>query len=107
MLIDRCPSCFDSLYGPDRCVHRQRYLDAEEYIISRGVKIAHIDYESWAWAAGRSGKYGHDRYIEISSVAYKLYGWDVMNSILVHEFANCDLFNDGISEGLSREVNLE
>jgi hypothetical protein len=90
MFVAKC--CFEPLYGPDRCPHRQRYLDAEAYIISRSIRIDHPDYAWWDWKAGRSGKYGYDRYIEISSVAYKLYGWDVMTSVLVHEFGHCDLY---------------
>jgi len=105
MSVGKC--CFEPLYGPDRCLHRQRYLDAEAYIISRNIRIYHVDYSWWAWRAARAGKYEYDRYIEISSVAYKIYGWDAMTSVLVHEFGHCDLFNEGIGEGSSPEENLE
>ncbi len=104
ILVDKC--CFEPLDAPDRCPHRQRYLDAEEYIKSRGIRITRPDYPWWVWKAGRSQKYGHDRYIEISSVAYKIYGWDVMTSVLIHEFGHCDLFNEGIGEGSSPEEKL-
>src|ERR1035438_8447526 len=103
MLVAKC--CFEPLYAPDRCLHRQRYLDAEGYIISRSITISHPDYHWWAWKAGRSQKYGHDRYIEISSMAYSIYGWDVMTSVLIHEFGHCSLFNDGIGEGSTLEEN--
>jgi hypothetical protein len=105
LLVHKC--CFEPLYAPDRCSHRQRYLDAEEYIISRGIKLTHPDYDWWAWKAARSLKYGHDRIVEISSVAYKIYGWDVMTSVLIHEYGHCDLFTEGIGEGSSREEDLE
>jgi hypothetical protein len=98
-LAVKCRSCFEPLYAPDRCGHRQRYLDALGYVTSKGIKINQPDYEWWAWKAARSGKTGFDRYIEISSVGFTLYGWDVMTSVLIHEFGHCDLFNEGISEG--------
>ena len=44
-----------------------------------------------------------DRYIEISSVGFTLYGWDVMTSVLIHDFGHYDLFNQGISEGSTRD----
>jgi len=102
-----CPSCFLPLYGPDPCIHRKRYLAALEFVISKGIKVYPVDYEWWAWKAARSQKYGFDRIIEISSVAYKIYGWDVMTSVLIHEFGHCDLFNEGIAEGSSMEENLK
>jgi hypothetical protein len=30
------------------CIHRKRYRAAMEFIISRGVKIVHVEYEWWA-----------------------------------------------------------
>jgi hypothetical protein len=101
-----CAPCFEPLYAPDRCVHRQRYLDATTYVISRGIRVYSVDYEWWAWQGGRSGK-NDIRFIEISSVAYKLYGWDVMTSVLVHEFGHCDLFNEGIGQGSTAEEKLK
>ena len=38
------------------------------------------------------------RYIRISSIGYIHYGWDVMTSVLIHEFGHCDLFLEGIAE---------
>ena len=102
-----CSSCFEPLYAPDACAHRRRYLAALEFVISQGVKVYPVDYEWWAWHAARSQKYGYDRMIEISSVAYKIYGWDVMTSVLIHEFGHCDLFNEGIAEGSSPEENFQ
>jgi hypothetical protein len=105
--IEITSCCLGPLYAPDRCLHRQRFLDAEEYVISKGIRISHPDHEFFAWKAGRSGKYGHDRYIELSSAAYKIFGWDVMASVLTHEFGHCDLFLEGIGEGSTDEENLE
>lgn len=101
-----CPSCFEPIYAPNFCIHRQRYLDALEFVISQAVKVVPVDYEWWAWRAARSQKTEFDRFIEISSVTYRIYGWDVMTSVLIHEFGHCDLFNEGISEGSSSEENL-
>jgi hypothetical protein len=35
------------------------------------------------------------------------YGWDVMTSILIHEFGHCALFKQGIGQGSSWEASLE
>ena len=55
--------------------------------------------------------YGVARYIRISSIGYTYYGWDVMTSVLIHEFGHCDLFLEGIAEreGMSwdKKVDLE
>jgi hypothetical protein len=107
VLISKCPSCFEPLHSPNRCDHRQRYLDVAAYVTSQGIRISNHDYEWWAWKAADSQKDGHDRYIRISSVAYEIYGWDVMTSILIHEFGHCALFNEGIGAGSSSEENLE
>jgi hypothetical protein len=103
---DSCRSCFEPLHESKMCIHRRQYLDATTYVISQGVRVYAVDYEWWAWRAGRSQKYGHDRLIEISSIAYRLYGWDAMTSVLIHEFGHCVLFNEGTGEGSSAEENL-
>jgi len=43
----------------------------------------------------------------MSSVAYKIYGWDVMTSVLIHELGHCVLFDQGVGEGSTWEENLE
>ena len=97
--------CLEPLDASDPCPHRQRFLHAKEYIISTAIRISFCDYHWWAWRGART--LGHDRRIEISSVAYEIYGWDVMTSKLIHEFGHCDLFNDGIGEGSSSEEKLD
>jgi hypothetical protein len=76
-------------------------------VISRGIRVTYHDYEWWAWKGADSLKHGLDRYVRISSVAYKIYGWDVMSSILIHEFGHCLLFEEGVGEGSSPEEDLE
>ncbi|HEY3443600.1 MAG TPA: hypothetical protein VGK29_22775 [Paludibaculum sp.] len=71
------------------------------------MKVEPVDYEWWDWKAARSHKYGHDKIIEISSLAYRIYGWDVMTSVLIHEFGHCDLFNEGVCEGGSSDESLK
>jgi hypothetical protein len=107
MRIDNCPSCFVPLYGENPCIHRQRYLATLEYVISQGIVIEQPDREDFAWKPADSFLDGSTRYIRISSVGYKHYGWNVMTSILIHEFGHCALFSEGIGEGASWEENLE
>lgn len=95
----RCRSCFEPLHEANPCAHRSHYLETESYVISQGIRVEHPTREDFAWKAGDSFKDGHTRYIRISAFAYQLYGWDVMTSVLIHEFGHCELFNEGIEGG--------
>jgi hypothetical protein len=107
MLIDDCPSCFAPLYSENPCVHRQRYLATLEYVISQGIVVEQPDRNDFAWKPADSFLDGHTRYIRISSVGFRQYGWDVMTSVLIHEFGHCALFLEGIGEGASWSEKLE
>jgi hypothetical protein len=107
MLANGCASCFALLYDENPCVHRKRYLATLEYVISQGIVVEQPDRDDFAWKPADSFLYEQTRYIRISSVGYKHYGWDVMNSVLIHEFGHCVLFAEGIGEGTSWEDNLE
>jgi len=95
------------LYGENPCVHRQRYLATLEYVISKGIVVEQPDRDDFAWKPADSFLHENTRYIRISSVGYKHYGWDVMTSVLIHEFGHCALFAEGIGEGASWEKDLE
>jgi hypothetical protein len=103
----KCASCFKPLDAFDRCVHRQRFLDALEYIKSRGILVTWQDRKWWEWKGADSDFYRSTRRIRVSIGAYRLYGWDAMTSILIHEFGHCDLFNEGIGYGSSWEEKLK
>jgi hypothetical protein len=107
MLADKCASCFAPLYDENPCVHRQRYLDTLEYVISQGIVVEQPDREDFDWKPADSFLNGYSRYIRMSSLGYRHYGWDVMTSILIHEFGHCSLFSECIGEGKSWEENLE
>jgi hypothetical protein len=99
--MPKCLSCFEPVYADGRCIHRQRYLDLLEYVISRGIIVEQPDREDFSWKPADSFAIGFERYIRISSIGYRQYGWDVMTSVLVHEFGHCDLFTEGIAENPS------
>src|SRR5580658_3525645 len=94
----KCPSCFVPLYAENRCVHRERYLDMLAFVISRGITVEQPNREDFAWKPADSFRHGFDTYIRISSLGYRYYAWDVMTSVLIHEFGHCDLFSQGIAE---------
>lgn len=105
----RCPSCFEPLYAPNPCLHRQRYLKALECVNSKAITVEQPDRADFAWKPADSFAELPQRYIRISSIAYRHYGWDVMTSVLIHEYAHCDLFLEGIAEGpgMSWDEKLE
>jgi hypothetical protein len=76
-----------------------RYLEAEAYIKSRGVHIAYVHHPD-AWRAGRSSVYKGVSEIVIWADAYRIYGWDIMTSVLIHEFGHCELHRvEGLDGG--------
>jgi hypothetical protein len=109
MSVIGCPSCFEPLYAPNPCLHRQRYLWALEFVASRGITIEQPDRADFAWKPADSFTYGPKRYIRISSIGFAHYGWDVLTSVLIHEYAHCDLFLQGIEEmpGMTWDEKLE
>ncbi len=78
-----------------------------DYVTSCGVIVEEPHYEHFAWKPADAFTHDDMRYIRISSIGYRQYGWDVMTSVLIHEFGHCDLFADGIAEGPCREANIE
>jgi len=83
-------------------------LDLLESVISKGIRVELIDRPDFAWKGGDSFAEIPNRYIRISTLGYQHYGWEVMTSVLVHEFGHCDLFLEGISEtpGMSYEDKI-
>lgn len=102
-----CPSCFEPLGDSGHCIHGQRYLGTLQYVRSQGILVTNHDVASLNWQGADAQSNGYDRYIRISSEAYKLYGWDVMTSILIHELGHCALFSEGVAEGCPGVETLE
>jgi hypothetical protein len=104
-----CPACYQELADPVDCVHRKRYGQAEAYVKER-VLVVSGGSEAEAWFGGcfqpyegifESKDLGQ---IYISSDAYKIYGWDMMTSILIHEFGHHELFRaEGRLKGIVAE----
>jgi hypothetical protein len=69
-----------------------------ELVISRAITVEQPDRVDFAWKPADSHAKMPIRYIRISSIGYQHYGWDVMTSVLIHEFGHCDLFLQGIAE---------
>jgi hypothetical protein len=93
-----CPSCFLPLQRPPSCIHQANYLEIEAFIATRSIVIEHPEYDWFAHKPADAFSHGHDRYIRISSVAFRIYGWDVLCSCLIHELGHCDLFRENIGE---------
>lgn len=93
-----CLSCYTPAHTADRCLHKDRYRELESHLVTRDVLIEHPDREDFAHKPADAFTYGPNRYIRISSLGYRIYGWDVMTSVLIHEFGHCELFLEGIGE---------
>jgi hypothetical protein len=76
-------------------------------VIARRITIEYPDREDFAHKPADAFAHGDDRYIRISSIGYRIYGWDVMTSCLVHELGHCELFLDGISEPEEWDKKIE
>jgi hypothetical protein len=95
-----CPECFE-LTG-DGCLHRQRYRDTEKYINNKGAEIQitvvdgcrhEAEPEGW-WKGGQMVHTpgilkSPDRFdIWMYPTSCKYWGWDMLTSILIHEFGH-------------------
>jgi hypothetical protein len=87
------------------CPHHDGSVGTGHQLVRDALGVG--DGEDIAWKPADSFLYGHTRYIRISSEGYKYYGWDVMTSVLIHEFGHCALFAEGIGQGSSWEANQE
>jgi hypothetical protein len=101
-----CPACFD--LAADACPHRQAFKKVEKYIKEKGAdqQVTVVDgckYEpepdGW-WKGGYlnivPGVLGsQDRYeIRVYSTSCRHWGWDMLTSILIHEFGHALLNGD-------------
>jgi hypothetical protein len=100
--LPNCPSCFDA---ESPCVHRERYRLAEAYVNQR----VHIGFANEAhpeaWRGGRFlPNFGSAPEIDIWPKAHTIFGWDMMTSVLIHEFGHCKVYDtSGVCDG-SKEV---
>jgi hypothetical protein len=102
-----CRSCFTALHDPDRCGHKDRYRDLESFVVTRSITIEHPDREDFAHKPSDAFTLNYNRYIRMSSIGYRIYGWDVMTSCLVHELGHCELFLEGIGEPKEWDKKIE
>ena len=98
--------CCRALDAPETCVHKERYLQVEEYVKRQGIPV--IYPYSPEGANDRSWLVGtvcvSPPSIGIWQTAYEIYGWDMVTSTLIHEFGHCKLFEaERILEGIEAE----
>jgi hypothetical protein len=77
----------------------------EAYIKAHDVHVGYApESHPDSWRAGRQVFYGDHYEIHIWPFAYRLYGWDMMTSVLIHEFGHVELLKtEGLSQGLEAE----
>jgi hypothetical protein len=95
MAFAKCERCFKPLTDPNPCVHRQRYVDLEAHVCSKGITVRLCDDEHFAWKPSGLMWDNHNcrppkNIILISSVGHAIYGWDVITSCLIHEWGHHD-----------------
>src|ERR1035438_1884638 len=92
-----CPACFERFGEP--CRHRHRYNDAQAYIAKQGVAtvVDGCQFESGPAGWWKGGEMVYTPGILKSPDAYQIWmysssckhwGWDMLTSILIHEFGH-------------------
>jgi hypothetical protein len=101
-LLPNCAACFDA---ESDCIHRQRYRLVEALITKQGVFVGYApESHPDSWHGGRHVFYGDHHEIHIWPNAYKIYGWDMMTAVLIHEYGHCKLMDaEGQCEGVEAE----
>jgi hypothetical protein len=86
-------------------VSKERYLRAVEYVESQGISVgsrAQDVARDESWKVGRA--YPGYASIDMWLNAYEIYGWDMVTSVLIHEFGHCKLYQtERIWEGVEAE----
>jgi hypothetical protein len=110
------PGCAECLELGSTCIHRKRYRQAETFIKSNGVNVVDISAREprLAW----KGSYlnyipgvlqSPDTYeIRICYSACQKYGWDMLTSVLIHEFGHAEAQKAGVKcegEEAERKAN--
>jgi hypothetical protein len=96
MPIPECPDCYLITQIP--CEHRIRYFAAESFIRSQQVEgkmVAIVDVtdepETKFWKGGKSDM-ENGPHIRLWPAAHTMYGWEMMTSVLIHEFGHLKLY---------------
>jgi hypothetical protein len=79
------------------CVHRLNYDRLVSYIASKGIVVNQVtdEPESKYWKGGKCVEWpGGAIAILIWRKAYRFYGWDMMASVIIHEFGHALLWRD-------------
>src|SRR5579863_8191706 len=105
--MTHCPPCFEPMGRPPECIHQSRYMELEHFVVTRSITIEHPDYDWFSHKPADAFTFNYNRFIRISSVGYKHYGWDVMASCLIHELGHCDLFLEGIGEPEDKQEKIK
>ena len=96
--------CCRGLENPETCGHKIRYLEAEAYVRSQGVRVAYAPEvaKNHSWRVGLSNP--NPPGIVIWPTAFEIYGWEIVTSVLIHEYGHCKLYEaEGIWEGIEAE----
>jgi hypothetical protein len=115
MTFPDCKNCYAMTDVP--CEHRIKYMSAERFIKDYEIEGASISitdvtaepnkeyYEppEKHWKAGKCDLTGGPT-IRLWPLAHTMYGWDVMTSVLIHEFGHLKLYQvERLSTGLEAE----
>ena len=90
----------------ETCEHKTRYLEVEAYVKDQGVPVAYAPAGASddSWRVGRSSP--NPPCIVIWPTAFEIYGWEIVTSVLIHEYGHCKLYEaEGIWEGIEAERN--
>src|SRR5947207_122039 len=85
-------ACCVALESPQTCAHRELFLKAVEFVRAEGVFVGYAPAGSAAddWLVSRSHP-AHES-ISVFPTAFRLYGWDVLTSVLIHEYGHIKLY---------------
>jgi hypothetical protein len=91
LVIDN--TCCRALVYESACEHKKGYLETEAYVKSEGIIVGYApDVVSGdAWKVGRSHP-GKQPSITIWPTAYQIFGWEIVTSVLIHEYGHCKLY---------------
>jgi hypothetical protein len=84
--------CCRALDDSETCEHKTRYLEAESYVRSQGVRVGYAPdgAKDDSWRVGRSNP--DPPGIVIWTTAFEIYGWEIVTSVLIHEYGHCKLY---------------
>ena len=100
LLIDNL--CCRALDDSETCEHKTRYLEAEAYVKTQGVFVGYAPdgAKDDSWRVGRSNPNSNPPSISIWPTAFEIFGWEIVTSVLIHEYGHRKLYEaEGICDG--------